>query len=394
MSDTFFINYILSLGERTRREKNDIKIGFDWIIYNLALAKGWIPVRLPFFRNPSSLAGKTKTEAEFGIDMSFLNQNREELFIFVLKDEVLNNKNWTNNDFDKDLRMALCPDLSVQNLSNIRTVRIILAYNKDEDNTGIEQFNRFADSAPKKIADNISLSLERWNITKIVEEVKANLISPDLLPQHLSGLLNYICSQVSDFSFGSVEWENQLIPNWKNFLNLLLKEPIDERKLRLVPVSLLILYKYKKNSPDSYPGWIDLIEWAMLSLWRCYRSLIDNKFKTIIIEIWIKLYIAELERYFIEISPALTTEHGLHSNRYAMGLTPINDAHIAFWHLGRLGILTLAPQDFGGENDKESEPMITSWVGRSADWLIRCLHMNPSALRPLIDLNHIELFLV
>src|SRR3989338_738048 len=111
MSDTFFINYILSLGERTRREKNDIKIGFDWIIYNLALAKGWIPVRLPFFRNPSSLSGKTKTEAEFGIDMSFLNQNREELFIFVLKDEVLNNKNWTNNDFDKDLRMALCPDL-------------------------------------------------------------------------------------------------------------------------------------------------------------------------------------------------------------------------------------------------------------------------------------------
>lgn len=393
MSDTFLINYILSLGERTRREKNDIKIGFDWIIYNLALAKGWIPVRLPFFRNPDNLSGKTKTEAEFGIDMSFLNQNRKELFIFVLKDEVLNNKNWIGNDFDKDLRMALCPDLSAQDLSDVKEVKIILAYNKDEDARGIELFNYFAASAPTKIADNISLSLERWNITRIVEEVKANLISPDLLPQHLSGLLNYICSQVSDFHFGSVEWENQLIPNWNNFLNLLLKEPIDEKKLRLIPVSLLILYKYKKDSPNSYPGWIDLIEWAMLSLWRCYRSLTD-KFKKIIIEIWIELYIAELERYFIEISPALTTEHGLLSNRNAMGLTPINDAYIAFWHLGRLGISTLAPQDFGGENDKESESMITGWVSRSADWLIRCLHMNPSALRPLIDLNHIELFLV
>ncbi len=179
---------------------------------------------------------------------------------------------------------------------------------------------------------------------------------------------------------------------YQNFL--LLKEPIDERKLRLIPVSLLILYKYKKDSPDSYPGWIDLIEWAMLSLWRCYKSLNDNKFKKIVIEIWVGLYMSELERYFIEISPALTTEHGLHLNRNVMGLTPINDAYIAFWHLGRLGILNLAPQDFSGENDKESESMIAGWVSRSADWLIRCLHMNPSALRPLIDLNHIELFLV
>ena len=290
--------------------------------------------------------------------------------------------------------MASAPDLSSKELSLLKEVKIILAYNKDENKTGIDLFNCLTASLGTKIGDGISLSFERWNLTKIIEEVKENLISPDLLPQYLSSLFSYICSQAADFNFGSMEWENQLIPNWKNFIKIILNEPIEERKLRLIPVSLLILYQYKKNTPDSYPGWIDLIEWAMLSLWRCYRSLIDNKFKTIIIEIWIKLYIAELERYFIEISPALTTEHGLHSNRYAMGLTPINDAHIAFWHLGRLGILTLAPQDFGGENDKESESMIAGWVSRSADWLIRCLHMNPSALRPLIDLNHIELFLV
>lgn len=388
----FLTNYIMSLAERTRIEKNDIKIGFDWIIYNLALINDWIPIRLPFFRQPELLAGKTKTEAEFGIDLCFLLPNKEELYIFVLKDEELNNQNWIKHNFDTDLRKAITPDLSSVDQSTLKTVKIILAYNKDEDNAGIELFNRFVASAPSKIGDEISLSLERWNITRIFEEVKSNLISPDLLPQHLSGLLNYICSQVSDFHFGSIEWEQQLIPNWKSFIKTLLRDPIDERKLRLVPVSLFILYKYKKDSPDSYPGWIDLIEWALLSLWECYRSINNRKLKEIVIQIWLQLYIAELEKYFIEISPVLITEHGLHSKKRAMGLVPINDAYIAYWHLGRLGILTLSPQDFRVEND-EGKKMIANWVRRSVDWLIKCLRANPSTMRPLIDLNHIELFL-
>ena len=200
--------------------------------------------------------------------------------------------------------------------------------------------------------------------------------------------------QVSDFHFGTVEWEQQLLPNWKNFLATLLKEPLDERKLRLVPVSLYILSKFKKDTPDSYSGWIDLIEWAMLSLWDCYRSLEQKKLKGIIVQVWLQLYVAELERYFLEIVPTLTTEHGLHTRKRTMGLVPINDAYAAYWHLGRLGVLTLAPQDFVNEKLKEGKKMIADLVGRSADWLMKCFRANPATMRPLIDLNHVELFLI
>ena len=40
----FLSNYIMSLLERTRHERNEIKLGFDWIIYNLAIAKKWEPL--------------------------------------------------------------------------------------------------------------------------------------------------------------------------------------------------------------------------------------------------------------------------------------------------------------------------------------------------------------
>lgn len=390
----FLTNYIVSLAERTRNEKKGIRIGFDWIIYNLALANDWIPIRLPFFRQQNELAGKTKTEAEFGIDMYFLLPNKEEVIIFVLKDEELNNKNWTKHNFDSDLRMASAPDLSSKEYSTVKAVKVILTYNKDEDATGIELFDRLTASLGTRIGNDITLSFDRWNLSRIVEEVKSKLISPGLLPQHLSILFSYACSQVADFTFGSVEWEKQLIPNWKHFLTILLSEPVDERKLRLLPVSLLILYQFRKKSSDSYPGWIDLIEWGMLSLWRCYGSLNNRKLKKIVVEIWLQLYVVELERYFVEISPVLISEHGFHTSRKGVGLVPINDAYIAYWHIGRLGILTLAPQHFIDDSNDQGKGTKANWVNRSADWLIKCLQMNPATLRPLLDLNHIELFLI
>ena len=36
---SFLTYYVQSLGERTREEKLGTKFGFDWIIYNLALAE-------------------------------------------------------------------------------------------------------------------------------------------------------------------------------------------------------------------------------------------------------------------------------------------------------------------------------------------------------------------
>ncbi len=389
--NSFLTNYIMSLFERSRIEKQAEKYGFDVIIYHLALTKNWIPVRLPFFRQAATMPGRTKTEAEMGIDLSFLSQN--ELIIFVLKDEALTNKNWTKHNFDSDIRMAAFPDLSSKELQSVKKVKIILAYNKDEDQTGIHLYNNLIQGLGTKRKDKVVLSFERWNLTRIVEEVKNNLLSPQLMPQHLSGLLNYICSQIADFDYGTMEWENQLIPNWKNFLRTALKKPIDERKLRLIPIALVILHHYKKQTPNAYPGWIDLIEWAILAVWESYRTLTQVKLKKIIIAIWLHFYVSILEQYFIENEPAIISEHGLHKNINAVGLVPIVDAHIAFWHLGRLGILTLAPQEFFDANNENQQSTARNLINRSAGWVIRCLHANPASLRPLIDLHHIELFL-
>lgn len=394
----FLTDYICSLLERTRVERGTIKLGFDWLIYQIGLTSNWQPVRLPFFRQAGDATPKTKTEAEFGVDLSFLLPSKRELYIFVLKDEILNNRNWTRHDFDRDIRMAAAPELKSQGLESVNSIKVILAYNKDENQNGIELYNRLTASLGTKIGNNVSLSFERWNLTKIVEEVESHLMSPELLPQHLSSQFRYICSQVKDFDYGSEQWEHQLIPNWCSFLNIALQEPIDERKLRLIPVALMVLNHYRKGTPNSYPGWIDLVEWAMLSIWSCYQRLSDNnrnkKLKRIIVGIWLQFYITELERYFIEIMPVLTTEHGFHgSARGFFGLSAINDSYLAYWHIGRLGILTLTPQEFVTQEKSNQKEIISNLVNRSADWLVRCLHVNPAAMRPLIDLNHIEMFL-
>lgn len=104
------------------------------------------------------------------------------------------------------------------------------------------------------------------------------------------------------------------------------------------------------------------------------------------------MYVTELERYFIEIAPVLTTEHGLHKK--VPMLTSINDAYMTYWHIGRLGILTLASQYSIDDSDEEYKSIVAIWINRSADWLIKCLRVNPAIMRPLIDLNHIELFLI
>lgn len=47
----FIQNYIMSLKERTRNQREGVVLGFDWVIYNLALSKNWIPIDLPFLRS-------------------------------------------------------------------------------------------------------------------------------------------------------------------------------------------------------------------------------------------------------------------------------------------------------------------------------------------------------
>jgi len=404
----FLINYVVSLKERTRNEpkrkkrgrkhklseKPVIQLGFDWIIYNLGLAKGWVPSNLPFFRSFSEKDFITKTGAQFGIDMAFLNGH--ELIIFVLKDERLNNSNWTKENFDKDLRMASAPDLTSFKKNEVKSVKIILAYNKDEDETGIKLFNNLVDNFPTTIQTKIPINYERWNLTQIVEEVTSSLITPELLPQHLSGLLSYICSQVKDFSYGSEEWEKILIPNWKNFLHILLSEGIDDKRLRLIPVSLFIVDNYNpKDKPESYTGWIDLIEWALLAVWAKIDEIENTSLKQIIfVDLWHSFYLTELEKYLLTNQKLFYTEHGINSKGGVGNLSPLNDAYLAYWLIGRIGILHMGFQELMPPEERQSSELVNHLALRSFDWVKNLLINNPAAYRPLIDLNHIELFLI
>ncbi len=393
-SVNFLVYYLQSLKERTREESSGTKFGIDWVVYNIAIQEGWTPYRLPFFRSGSDETSKTKTEAEFGQDETYLSTDRTRLRIFVVKDEVLNNRNWNNENFDSDLRMACSPDLRSPDLAHVTTVEVVLAYNKDEDDTGVRLFERFAMAMPSKIGDTAYLSISRWNLTTFVEKVQESLLSPALLPQKFFSQFSYIRSQVSDFEHGSDEWENQVIPNWRNFLGTLLPKNADERSVRLVPVSLIILKQACEHRETGETAWIDLMEWGMLAAWHVASVSTNEDVKAIIANLWIDFYVKEIERYYLANVEHLSVEQSID---YAYGGTfvgTIVSGVVAHWHLARLGLLSLAiaellPDPESAEERKDAMRLLH----QQANWTAGFLHANPSSMRPTIDLNHIELFL-
>lgn len=391
---TFLIDYIYSLSERTQVRRDRSVYGIDWVIYNLYLSKGFTPIRLPFFRNPQRKTPKIKTETEFGIDLAFLSRNKKELIIFVLKDEELNNKNWTRERFHDDLVKASSPDLSLNELSHLECVYIVLCYNKDDNDDGVRLYQRFVDNQPINIQKNITVQYERWNLTKLVDEVEHELFNPSLLPQNLASLLTYITGQFSDFKYGTKEWVDQLLPNFKNFLKLALDEPLDERKLKLVPVVLYILKKYKNSHPSSDTGWIDLVEWAMLYLWDTAIKSKKDEYINIVFNLWVKLYLSEILFYLGKNEKVFYTEHSFSSVRGIANLSGINDAYLAYWNIARLGICTLGIIEAVDHFKEEGKEYVVKILSYNADLLISCFKANPSIFRPLIDLNHIELFLI
>jgi hypothetical protein len=371
----------MSLLERTRQEKGSLKIGFDWVIYNLAIARDWTPVRLPFIRQFDGESPKTKVEPEYGIDMSFVLPSKDTLVILVLKDEALTYSTWVTHKFDSDLRLAASPDLSRSEFDQIKLVRIILAYNKDEDEAGIKAFTLLTSALGPKIRNGIDLEFDRWNITKITELVEEHLMTPDLLPQKLAGLLHYMCSQIADFEYESSEWSNQLAPNWKHFLEVAMSEPLDERKLRLIPVALFILHRFMKKSRSAGAGWISLIETAMLLFWKKSISLKKPQLKQLIETIWISLYIQQLEQYLVRNQALFIVEHGFqHANSPAFAISAVADANIAFWHIGRLGILTLGYLELLDSGTKDHHEAMSEISNRSANWLTECLQKNPASV--------------
>jgi len=391
LKTSFLKYYIRSLAERTRVEKTGTKFGFDWIIYNLALVDGLIPVRLPFFRGGPAEISKTKTEVEFGVDLAFVSQDGTSLTVFVLKDEELTNANWKKHDFDPDIRAATTVDLTPSGLNKVRKVQIILAYNKDEDNAGIGLYERLTKSLNRA---GVQLSFERWNLTTLTEAVKQKLLTPSLLPQRFFSLFSYICAQFGDFRYGTDEWTKQLIPNWRRFLEDILKDNVDERTVRLIPVALLILRELGGANPTAENGWIDLVEWAVLAAWQVHQTTTQANVKAAVFQMWVNFYVVEVDRYYTTHSKELATEHSLEVTRTGNYLDAIIAGTNAFWHIGRLGILAISFSELLPRQTPEEERRRLEAKQRVANWLVGLINANPAAQRPLLDLHHVELYLI
>lgn len=390
--NSFITKYILSLSERsTNQDNGDFKIGFDWIIYQYGFFKQWQPIKQPFSREKKDEQLSHKSEQEYGIDFSFYDEFNEEYIVFVLKAEKLTYSNWTSKNFDSDLRMAIAPNLELLGIKKekIKKYKIILVYNKSDDNGGINLFNNFVNASPKTIFDNkIEMSFERWNIDRLVLEVINNILKPDILPNNLSSLLSYVTYLFSNIDYGTTAWNDQLLPNFKKFLDTTFEKGIDERKVYLIPFALIII-KGDKNTPNSKVAWIELIEWAILKLWDITLNLDDKKIKNIVNDIWNNFYIQELNLYFEKNKDTLCAKNGVIVNKTpCLDLILLNTVNSIYWHIGRLSLLALSFIDLNNPEKYKHTINICN------NYLISIINNNSSVFYPLIDLHHIQLFMI
>jgi hypothetical protein len=390
---SFLTYYLQNLSERTRREKAGTKWGIDWVVYNIGLARFGKPVRLPFLRHGAEGFPKSKTEAEFGIDVAFVSDDGSELVVFVLKDEPLTNSTWTAHDFDRDLRMAMTPDLSATGLEQVTRVTIILAYNKDENKNGVEAYDRFVAAAPTTVGDEVTLHFVRWNLSELVVQTIQHLLSPSIVPERFFGQLSYLAAQVADFTHGSDRWDQQLIPNWNRFLNDVLAESDGTRAAELIPVSLIILREHATPNPSQETGWIDLIEWAAVALWKAEMQRQDKAFRDVVLRFWDDFYTPELERFYRTHMPALSVENSIDQLAAATAVGTIAAAQVAYWHLARIGLLSLAWADRAAKPGANAEGYRRR-LGEVANWLVMLMNANESVFRPVLDIEHIQLFLM
>jgi hypothetical protein len=391
---SFVTYYLQSLSERTRREKSGTKWGIDWVAYNLGLAKFGKPVRLPFLRSGELGYPKSKVEAEFGIDLAFLSDDERRLVIFVLKDEPLTNKTWTGNDFDRDLRMAMSPDLNAEGLDCVASVTIILAYNKDDQHNGVEAYDRLVANAPTELRDNIALVFLRWNLSELVEQTIQHILSPSLLPERFFGQLSYLSAQAADFRHGTDAWEQQLVPHWRQFIDDVLRESAGTRGPDLIPVALIILRQHAGENASFETGWIDLLEWAAIALWRLHAERPEAAVAAAVRRFWRDFYIAELDRFYCAHISDLATEHSIDHLALGSYVGAVASSYVAYWHVGRLGLLSVelaerSDLDFVGQERTRNDRL-----NEIANWAAMLATANVAVFRPVLDIQHIEIFLM
>lgn len=396
--NAFLTDYVGSLKERTRGEKGGNKFGLDWLIYNYGLLNNLIPIRLPFRRQSGAKIAQSTAGTEFGIDVAFLTPDELTLKIFVLKDEELTNQTWTKHSFGEDLEKAKYPDLSRSELSNVTSVEIILAYNKDEKVEGVQLFENLAKGSNPTIhhpaGREIPLSIVRWNLSKIVDEIASTALDPTILPQHLSGTLVHLSHLVMRVEYGTSGWKNMVVPAWDSYLDEVLSRSEKEGTLQAIPISLIVLKSYLETSTfNQLCGWIELIEWAVVKSWGYFEES-DAEGKQIIFGLLAHLYLQELLFYIGEEDKSLDVEHSLSKPRRAFSyINTINDANRAYWLMARIGILSLAIQDCIDTASPAGKQLATDAIPKLGKTLTRLINNNPACYRPLIDLHHIQIFL-
>lgn len=396
MSDVhkaFMTGYLGSLLERSRSEKSGTKWGIDWVVYNLGLVRYGKPIRLPFLRRTDDDVAKSKTEAEFGVDLAFLSDDRNELVIFVLKKDPLTNKTWVKKNFDEDLRKAVCPDLGLEGLEEVRSVRIILVYNNDDDQAGVRLYNNFVAGVPKEIRKGVGLDHDRWNLSELVEQIFRHLLTPALLPQSFFGQLNYLCAQFAEIRHGSEPWVAQLVPGWQRFVEDVLTQGSRERGVALLPIALIILREHGSENKSFETGWLELVEIAALALWRKSLASDDARLQARVNDFWNGFYIQELFRFYSTHIEALATENSLDQIAGYSYVGSVAAGAVAHWHLGRIGVLSYSLRARHGSEEVGETQAQQEALNEISTWTVRILNANHAGYRPLLDIHHIEWFL-
>ena len=312
--------------------------------------------------------------------------------IFVLKDEPLTYKNWTAYDFDRDLRLAMSPDLNTQAVEHVTAVSVILAYNKDDQQNGVEAYDRFVAAAPTRVGDTVALTFTRWNLSELVEQTIRHILSPALLPERFFGQLSYLAAQIADFTHGSDTWEQQLIPNWKRFIDDVLSETKGTRGPELIPVALIILREHARSNPSHETGWIDLLELAAIALWNAATQRQEPAFYDTVRRFWDDLYILELERFYRNHIDALAVEHSIDQLASGTDVGTIAASQVAHWHVARLGLLSLDASEGNAQGTDADERQ--RLVEEIANWLAMLANANKAVLRPILDIEHIQTYLM
>jgi hypothetical protein len=132
----------------------------------------------------------------------------------------------------------------------------------------------------------------------------------------------------------------------------------------------------------------------MLSAWQVSQASERASVKDAVFQMWVRFYLAELERYYESHAGELAIEHSLAIHRSGNYLDAIVTAVLAFWHIGRLGILAFSCSELLVTKTQQERQAKDQSLQKIANWLVSLLNANPAASRPLLDLNHIELFLI